>query len=62
VPAIGGLLSGDREAYRYLPASVEAFPDASALAALMQANGFEQVTFDLVGGGTVAIHVATKVG
>lgn len=60
VPRIGGLLSGDREAYRYLPSSVAAFPDADALAALMRANGFARVDVVRVGGGTVAIHVATK--
>ncbi len=60
VPVIGGVLSGDREAYRYLPASVEGFPDARALAAMMANAGLEGVKWKLLGGGTVALHAGTK--
>ncbi len=60
VPFVGGLLSGDPIAYRYLPRSVAAFPPASALASLMRNAGFSEVTFRLRGAGTVAIHVAVK--
>lgn len=60
VPLVGGWLSGDAEAYRYLPSSVAAFPDAVALAELMRATGFARVEIERVGGGTVAIHVAVK--
>ena len=60
VPLAGGLLSGDREAYRYLPSSVAAFPDGDALAAMMRRSGFASVRIERVGAGTVAIHVATK--
>ena len=35
IPWIGGLVSGDREAYRYLPASSEAFLSAEELAERM---------------------------
>ena len=57
VPLIGGILSGDREAYAYLPQSVAAFPTADALADLMRAAGLTEVTYRLLGGGTVALHV-----
>lgn len=60
VPRIGGALSGDGAAYRYLPTSVAAFPDATALADLMSGAGFAHVAIERVGGGTVALHVATK--
>ncbi len=60
VPVIGGILSGDREAYDYLPTSVAAFPDATTLARLMSRVGFTRVIVERVGGGTVAIHVAIK--
>jgi len=60
VPIVGGWLSGDRAAYRYLPASVGAFPDADAVANLMKAAGFSHVEIERVGGGTVAIHIAVK--
>jgi demethylmenaquinone methyltransferase/2-methoxy-6-polyprenyl-1,4-benzoquinol methylase len=62
VPLVGGLLSGDRAAYRYLPASVGAFPDARTLADLMKRAGFAQVEIERAGLGTVAIHIATKPG
>jgi demethylmenaquinone methyltransferase/2-methoxy-6-polyprenyl-1,4-benzoquinol methylase len=60
VPLVGGALSGDREAYRYLPRSVAAFPTAPALAQLMRDAGLVDVSYRLLGGGTVALHVATK--
>ena len=60
VPLVGGLLSGDRDAYRYLPSSVAAFPTADALAGLMRRAGLDDVSYRLVGGGTVAIHAGTK--
>lgn len=60
VPFVGGLLSGEPAAYRYLPRSVAAFPSASALAGLMRKAGFSEVTFRLRGVGTVALHVAVK--
>jgi demethylmenaquinone methyltransferase/2-methoxy-6-polyprenyl-1,4-benzoquinol methylase len=60
VPVVGGLLSGDGDAYRYLPQSVAAFPDAAALAALMRQAGFAEATWTKLGAGTVALHVAVK--
>jgi demethylmenaquinone methyltransferase / 2-methoxy-6-polyprenyl-1,4-benzoquinol methylase len=60
VPLIGGVLSGDREAYRYLPASVDGFPDAYSLAALMDHAGLREVKWKLLGGGTVALHTGVK--
>ncbi|HEX5498259.1 MAG TPA: class I SAM-dependent methyltransferase, partial [Thermomicrobiales bacterium] len=60
VPLVGGILSGDRDAYRYLPQSVAAFPDAATLAALMRDAGFAEVTWNKLGAGTVALHVAGK--
>jgi demethylmenaquinone methyltransferase / 2-methoxy-6-polyprenyl-1,4-benzoquinol methylase len=60
VPFVGGLMSGDRAAYRYLPRSVAAFPDADALVDLMRRAGLTDVSYRLLGGGTVALHVGTK--
>jgi demethylmenaquinone methyltransferase/2-methoxy-6-polyprenyl-1,4-benzoquinol methylase len=59
-PRLGALLAGDREAYAYLPSSVEQFPPADALAELMRAAGFQDVSYKLRGMGTVAIHTGTK--
>lgn len=60
VPLVGGVLSGDRDAYSYLPMSVAAFPDARSLAALMRNAGFEDVSWRWLGAGTVALHSGTK--
>jgi demethylmenaquinone methyltransferase/2-methoxy-6-polyprenyl-1,4-benzoquinol methylase len=58
VPLVGGILSGDREAYAYLPASAAAFPDADTLGRVMLEAGFTKVRYLRLGGGTVALHVA----
>jgi demethylmenaquinone methyltransferase/2-methoxy-6-polyprenyl-1,4-benzoquinol methylase len=60
VPLVGGLLSGDRDAYAYLPASAAAFPDAESLGRLMIAAGFRNVRYLRLGAGTVALHVGQK--
>jgi demethylmenaquinone methyltransferase/2-methoxy-6-polyprenyl-1,4-benzoquinol methylase len=58
LPAIGGLLSGSREAYTYLPESVRKFPGAAELAQELRAAGFREVEFERMTGGIVALHVA----
>ena len=62
VPKIGGLISGDPAAYRYLPASVYPFPEANRLTEMFHDAGFASVTYRRFGLGTVAIHVATAPG
>jgi demethylmenaquinone methyltransferase/2-methoxy-6-polyprenyl-1,4-benzoquinol methylase len=60
VPIIGGILSGDSDAYRYLPASAAAFPDAETLGRMMVNSGFSHVRYLRLGMGSVALHVAIK--
>jgi len=60
LPLIGGALSGSRDAYAYLPESIEKFPSAEDLAAGMRAAGFRSVEFFRMTGGTVALHLGTK--
>jgi len=60
LPLIGGLLSGSREAYAYLPESIGKFPSAEELAAQMRASGFRSVEFIRMTAGTVALHLGTK--
>ena len=57
VPLVAALLGGDAAAYRYLPRSVEAFPDADTLAERMRAAGFTRVRYELLTFGVAAIHV-----
>jgi demethylmenaquinone methyltransferase/2-methoxy-6-polyprenyl-1,4-benzoquinol methylase len=56
-PLIAALLGGDAAAYRYLPRSVAAFPDADGLAARMRDAGFARVRYDRLSLGIAAIHV-----
>ena len=60
VPRIGARLSGDAEAYSYLPTSVASFPDAEALLGLMRDAGLAAAEYELVGLGAVALHVGIK--
>ncbi|MEA5079128.1 MAG: ubiquinone/menaquinone biosynthesis methyltransferase [Anaerolineaceae bacterium] len=60
IPFVGGLLSGSRDAYEYLPDSSEKFLTAEALAERLRDAGFTDVTFTRYMFGTVAIHSATK--
>ena len=59
LPFLGGLISGNFGAYRYLPESVEAFPAPEALKAMMAAAGFS-VRYELLTFGVAAIHVGGR--
>lgn len=60
LPRIGGMVSGSRDAYAYLPESIRKFPGADDLAAQMQAAGFSRVEFERLTFGAVALHIAHK--
>ena len=56
VPWIGQLVGGDREAYSYLPQSVDRFVTPNELVTLMGQVGLRGVTYRRLGLGTVTIH------
>jgi demethylmenaquinone methyltransferase/2-methoxy-6-polyprenyl-1,4-benzoquinol methylase len=60
VPVLGGLISGQPEAYRYLPASADAFLRPAELQGEMEAAGLTGVRYQMLMFGTVALHVGTK--
>ena len=60
LPLIGGVVSGSRDAYSYLPESIRKFPGADDLAAAMRHAGFARVEFERMTGGAVALHVGWK--
>jgi demethylmenaquinone methyltransferase/2-methoxy-6-polyprenyl-1,4-benzoquinol methylase len=60
VPLLGGLVAGDAAAYTYLPESVDRFPAVEDLADVMRAAGLRDVRYELLGLGTVALHVGLK--
>jgi demethylmenaquinone methyltransferase/2-methoxy-6-polyprenyl-1,4-benzoquinol methylase len=58
VPLLGRL-TGDPEAYDYLPNSVKRFPDPRALAGRLDAAGLDDVRWILTAGGIIALHSGT---
>lgn len=59
-PWLGALLSGDRDAYSYLPHSLTSFPDAATLAHMLRDAGLRRVRYRLLNLGTIAIHVGVR--
>lgn len=57
VPVVGGWISGDREAYSYLPESAKRFPTPPELVARFRTAGFTDIVYRLFAGGIVALHV-----
>lgn len=57
LPTLGGLISGSRDAYTYLPQSVRKFPTATVLADEMRSTGFHDISFERMTGGIVALHL-----
>ncbi len=60
LPKVGGIISGDREAYDYLPSSVEEFDEKVNLREMLKAAGFKSVERHILTFGTVQILIATK--
>ena len=60
--ALGWLLHGDPDTYRYIPASIRAYPGAEGVARLLEACGFSRVEYKAVLGGLMTIHIAHKAG
>ncbi len=60
LPFFGGLISGSKSAYQYLPDSVSRFPDQKELALIMKEAGFEEITFKNLTGGIAALHLGTR--
>jgi demethylmenaquinone methyltransferase / 2-methoxy-6-polyprenyl-1,4-benzoquinol methylase len=56
VPRLGELVGGDREAYTYLPQSVDRFVTPAQLSRLMEKVGLRGVTYRGLGLGTVTVH------
>jgi demethylmenaquinone methyltransferase / 2-methoxy-6-polyprenyl-1,4-benzoquinol methylase len=59
VPLIGRL-TGETDAYTYLPSSVKRFPSPPALAAAMAAAGLGELHYVVTAGGIIAIHAGTR--
>lgn len=60
LPFFGGLISGSKSAYQYLPESVSRFPDQTELASIMKEAGFIEVSFKNLTGGIAALHIGKR--
>jgi demethylmenaquinone methyltransferase / 2-methoxy-6-polyprenyl-1,4-benzoquinol methylase len=60
IPFLGGLLTGSRDAYVYLPSTSEHFLWAEDLKTKILAAGFERAQFKRLMFGTIAVHRAEK--
>jgi demethylmenaquinone methyltransferase / 2-methoxy-6-polyprenyl-1,4-benzoquinol methylase len=62
LPRIGAAISGSKEAYRYLPGSVDRFPTSAELAAIMRKVGFTNLTIARWNFGSVLLHAGSLPG
>ena len=60
VPIMGGLISGQPDAYAYLPASADTFLRPDELKIEMEKAGLNEVGYTMLMFNTVALHVGVK--
>lgn len=60
LPIVGGIISGDREAYSYLPNSVEEFDEKIVLPELLKKAGFKEIKIHPLTLGIVQVVIAVK--
>lgn len=60
MPFVGKLLSRDSQAYSYLPATMEAFPQAEVMKGILEHAGFKNVAFKRFTFGLSTLYMATK--
>ncbi len=60
LPWVGGLISGDKAAYRYLPASVHAFPSPKVFMEMLRDAGFTQVRHRSLSFGLCRMYIGEK--
>ena len=58
LPAVGGVVSGDRAAYTYLDETIATFPSGEGFLALMREAGFENARCERLTFGTVLLYIA----
>ncbi len=60
IPSLGKLVTGDRDAYSYLPDSTQQFQEPESLLDIMRKSGLANVSYELTMFGTIAIHSGCK--
>lgn len=61
IPAMGQIVTGDRDSYQYLVESIRRFPDQDRFADMIRAAGFEQVKYRNLSMGIAALHSGWKI-
>ena len=61
IPAIGKVVTGDGQPYRYLVESIRTFPKQDDFKAMIEEAGFARVSYRNLTGGVVAIHSGWRV-
>ena len=60
MPTLGKLISKDSQAYAYLPATMEAFPQGEEMQHILQKAGFKDVKFKRFTFGLSTLYMASK--
>lgn len=60
MPLMGAVISGDRKAYSYLTASIEAFPQGEVMEQTLKRIGFSEVKWERLTFGVCTLYIATK--
>jgi demethylmenaquinone methyltransferase/2-methoxy-6-polyprenyl-1,4-benzoquinol methylase len=60
LPGLARLLTGDRQAYEYLGASIEEFPTGAAMTTMIEAAGFAEAKCEPLTGGVVSLYSARR--
>ncbi|MCI4453880.1 MAG: ubiquinone/menaquinone biosynthesis methyltransferase [Thermodesulfobacterium sp.] len=61
IPIIGGLLTGDYQAYRYLATSIENFPEVETVREMLRKAGFSEVFTKSLTFGVVTLYLWRKI-
>lgn len=61
IPAVGTAVTGNRDAYVYLPESIRKFPPQEELKGIMESAGLYKVRYHNLFNGIAAVHIGVKV-
>ncbi|WP_425256238.1 bifunctional demethylmenaquinone methyltransferase/2-methoxy-6-polyprenyl-1,4-benzoquinol methylase UbiE [Microbaculum marinisediminis] len=61
IPAMGRIVAGDADSYRYLVESIRRFPDRETFADMIREVGFERVQWRALSGGITVLHSGWRI-
>ena len=61
IPALGRMVTGDRDSYQYLVESIRRFPDQDTFLGMVRAAGFEQTAYRNLTLGVACLHSGWKI-